>query len=80
MNADGSNPTYLADGDSPQWSQDGQSLAFISARDNGGRVIPLWPDSSAPADELYLMARNGSQVIKLTQYDDEVITKYFWLP
>ena len=31
VNPDGTNPTYLADGWSPEWSPDGQQLAFIAA-------------------------------------------------
>ena len=80
MNADSSNPTFITDGDRPKWSPNGEFIAFISARDNGGRVIPLFPDSSAPAEALYLMARDGSKIIKLTHHDYEAITEYFWLP
>jgi Tol biopolymer transport system component len=80
MNADGSNPTFITEGDRPKWSPDSQFIAFTSTRDNGGRVIPLFPDSSVPADALYVMTRDGSKIVKLTQHDNESITDYFWLP
>ncbi len=82
MNTDGSIPTFVteAERDQPKWSPDGQFIAFTSTRDNGGRVIPLFPDSSAPADALYLITRDGSKIIKVTNDDYETITEYFWLP
>jgi Tol biopolymer transport system component len=80
MNADGSNQTFLTEGEKPKWSPDNRFIAFTSTRDNRGEVIPLFPDSAVPADALYLITPDGSKIIKLTDHDNESITDYFWLP
>ncbi len=80
MNADGSNQTFLTEGEKPKWSPDNRFIAFTSTRDNRGEVIPLFPDSAVPADALYLITLDGSRIIKLTHHDNESITDYFWLP
>ena len=79
MKPDGTDVSFLTDGDNPSWSSDGQYVAFTSERDNRGKVIQIF-DWNAPAQALYLISRDGTKTSRLTFNNSEYIKSYIWLP
>jgi Tol biopolymer transport system component len=74
---DGSNLVSLSQtGAYPSWSHDGSKIAFISARE--GQEIGLGEPNISNA--VYLMDIDGSNVIRLSLRDDEIVNWLAWIP
>jgi len=76
MNADGTDPVFLTEGSEPKWSRDGEYIAFTSARDSSGQN--LWLEGPR-VNSVYAIRVDGSETIKLTFHEAEVIGSYVWL-
>jgi len=71
-------PTYLTDGTHPVWSTDGRSIAFISDRDGHGKIISLF-DTVFPVSSLYLITRDGKNITRLTEGNNDSIYAFSWM-
>jgi Tol biopolymer transport system component len=89
VNADGSNLIQLTDPKVidfrevyPRWSPDGDKLVFNSIRDiNLGKdVCGFGCSDSILTSALYIMDVDGSNIVRLSLDDDEVILGYTWVP
>lgn len=79
IDADGSRLTKLADrGADPTWSPDGTRILFASDRDENGELS--YGDSVAYANELYVMAADGSNERRLTKTQDLNERRPDWSP
>ena len=56
MEADGANPKRLANGRSPEWSPDGQQIAFVSHQEG--------------IDSIFIMDRDGGNIRLLIEGGD----------
>ncbi len=71
-------PTYLTDGTHPVWSADGRSITFISDRNGLGKSISLF-DTVFPVTSLYLITRDGKNITRLTEGNNDSIYTFSWM-
>ena len=63
MNADGSRNRHLTEGSSPQWSPDGQRLAFLRrAEPSGTQIFVRWMDAEGAETQITNLERSPSNV------------------
>jgi len=82
MMADGSNLINLTNGVGsnvqPEWSPDGSKIAFISNRGDLGKIVGI--DDTVRSNAIFLMNKDGTNVLRLSLRSDEHILWFTWLP
>lgn len=71
VNADGTNPVDLGQGERPCWSPDGQHLAYMVTTDDGHRIT---------GSDLYICKADGSEKSNLTHSRFQVEMNPYWTP
>lgn len=84
MNADGSDPINLTRNDkmaeSPSWSPDGNKIAFVSSLcERSARIANSGSGGYCPK-AIFLMNIDGTNRIRLSPREDELVQWYAWLP
>jgi len=64
----------------PTWSPDGLKIAFISDREDYGLGKPLGSDGMIRSNAVFLGNVDGSDLRRISPYDDEDILWYTWMP
>lgn len=83
INADGSNIVNLTEGNGggnkPKWSPDGNKILFVSDRNGLGQHLGIG-SAVIYSNALFMMNPDGSDIVRLSQRDDEDILWYSWIP
>lgn len=64
----------------PIWSPDGSKIAFISDQEDYGLGKPLSLDGMIRSNAVFLINTDGSDLRRISPYDDEDILWYAWMP
>ena len=81
VNSDGSDIQQLSTGlynKMPQWSPDGNRIAFVSDRDGLGDAFTLM--DSVFSNAVFVMNADGANVVRLSLRDNEEVFWFTWFP
>lgn len=70
-------PGYIRE---PVWSLDGSKIAFISYREDYGLGKPLGGDGMIRSNAVFIIDKDGSNLQRISPYNDEDILWYAWIP
>jgi len=70
-------PGYIAE---PSWSPDGSKIAFVSDREDYGLGKAIGFDGMIRTNAVFLIDKDGSNLQRISPYNDEDILWYTWIP